>query len=259
VIVTLTTDFGLSDGYVGAMKGVLLSMAPQAVIVDICHTVPAGDILGAGFLLYQATPVFSPDSIHVAVVDPGVGSERRALAVSTGWGTYVAPDNGLLTLVLSVAELKEMVSLTDPTYWRPQVSATFHGRDIFAPVAAHLANGLAISRLGCPVTDPIRLPVPVPEHRSPDAVVAHVLHVDHFGNLILDVQVDRLPQRPVFEVAGHTIGGLSRTYADGAPGGLMAYVGSTCDHVEIGLPGGHAARFSGAVVGTPVLIQGEGT
>lgn len=260
MIVTLTTDFGLADGYVGAMKGVLLSLAPRAVIVDLCHTVPAGDIQSAAFLLYQATPVFPPDSVHVAVVDPDVGAVgRRALAVRTTWGTYVAPDSGLLTLVLSATEIQEMVSLTDSTYWRSHVSATFHGRDIFAPVAAHLADGLALSKLGCSVADPIRWPVPVPEFRSSDTIIAHVLHIDHFGNLILDIQVDQLPHHPVFEVAGNTIRGLSRTYADGVAGQLIAYVGSTHDHVEIALPRGHAARFSDAAVGMPVLIRNEGT
>jgi S-adenosylmethionine hydrolase len=259
VIITLTTDFGLADGYVGAMKGVLLSLAPAATLVDLCHTLPAHDIPAAAFLLYQATPTFPPDSVHLAVIDPGVGSSRRALAVRTGWGTYVAPDNGVLTLVLESTEILEMVSLSEAACWRPEVSATFHGRDVFAPVAAHIATGLALDRLGPPVSDPILLPISAPELRSPRTVVGHILHIDHFGNLILDVRATQLPHRPVFELAGHTIAGLCRTYADGTPGRLMAYVGSTHDHVEIALPRGHAAQFLGASTGSPVLIHTEGT
>lgn len=257
LIVTLTTDFGLSDGYVGAVKGVLLSLAPHVTVIDLCHVVSPGDVRHAAFLLYQATPTFPTDSIHVAVVDPGVGSDRRIVAVRTTWGTYVAPDNGLLTLILANSETQEMVNVTNPVYWRARTSATFHGRDIFAPVAAHLANGVAVSRLGQPLTDPVMLSLPEPEFPAADTVVAHVLHVDDFGNLILNIRADQLPRCPVFEVMGHTIRGLHRTYADGIAGQLIAYVGSTHDHVEIAVPQGHAGDRCGATVGTRVLIRNE--
>ena len=257
MIVTLTTDFGLSDGYVGAVKGVLLSMAPHATVIDLCHVVPPGDVRHAAFVLYQATSTFPSDSIHVAVVDPGVGSDRRILAVRTTGGTYVAPDNGLLTLILANSATQEMVSVTNPIYWRDRVSATFHGRDIFAPVAAHLANGVAVSRLGQPVTDPVTLPLHELEFPAADTIIAHVLHIDHFGNLILNIRADQLPPCPVFEVMGHTIRGLHRTYSDGAAGQLLAYVGSTHDHVEIAVPQGHARHRCGATAGTRVLIRNE--
>jgi len=258
-IITLTTDFGLSDAYVGVMKGVILSIAPRAVIVDLCHEVPAQDVRAAAFALYQATPFFPADAVHLAVVDPGVGSSRRALAVYTDQGTFVAPDNGLLSLVLEGVVRREAVSLTNSEYWLPGVSTTFHGRDIFAPAAAHLANGVPPSHLGSPAGDLVRLQLLKPEVRSPQAVVAHILHIDHFGNLILDVRADRLPHRPVLEIAGRVIGGLSATYADVAPGELVAYVGSTHDLVESAVRNGDAAQVTGADVGAQVLIRSEVT
>jgi S-adenosylmethionine hydrolase len=254
-IITLTTDFGVTDAYVGTMKGVILSVAPKAVLVDICHQVPAHDVHAASFLLHQAVPFFPPDTVHLAVVDPGVGSERRAVAVRTQLGTFVAPDNGLLSLALSLAGVEEAVSLTNTDYWLPGASATFHGRDVFAPVAAHLANGIPLSSLGSRVNDLVILPLPEPEFRSPDLTVAHVQYVDGFGNLILDITADQLPSKPVFEVAGLQVRGMHPTYAYGAPGQLIAYVGSTRRYVEIAMPCGHAAEVTGARVGTPVLIR----
>jgi S-adenosylmethionine hydrolase len=235
----------------------LLSMAPHALLVDLCHLLPAHDILAAAFLLYQATPFFPCDSIHLVVVDPGVGSDRRALAARTACGTFVAPDNGVLSLVLDCSEVSTMVCLNAPEYWRSAVSATFHGRDIFAPVAAHLANGLSVSSLGSPLVDPTRLPLTAPDFGSPDSIIAHVLHVDHFGTLVLDIRADQLPPRPVFELTGHEIRGLWRTYSDAVPGQLIAYVGSTRNHLEIALTYGQAAQHTGASVGTSVFIRSE--
>jgi hypothetical protein len=254
-IITLTTDFGLSDAYVGVMKGVILSIAPRAVLVDLCHEVPAQDVRAAAFALYQAAPFFPADTVHLAVVDPGVGSSRRALAVHTDRGTFVAPDNGLLSLVLEGEVCHEAVTITSADFRLPGVSTTFHGRDIFAPAAAHLANGVPLSHLGSPAGLLVRLQLLKPEVRSTQVVVAHVLHVDRFGNLVLDVRADRLPHRPVFEIAGRVIGGLSGTYADAAPGELVAYVGSTHDLVEIAVRNGDAAQATGAGVGAQVLIR----
>jgi S-adenosyl-L-methionine hydrolase (adenosine-forming) len=263
-IITLTTDFGLTDAYVGAMKGVILSIAPHAQMVDLCHQVPAQDIRAAAFVLYQAAPFFPADTIHLAVVDPGVGSQRRALAVSTNYGIYVAPDNGVLSYVLAVTDCQAAVSLDNADYWLPGPSETFHGRDIFAPVAAHLAAGVPLSRLGTPVEGVLRLPFPQAEMQPAPLdqqgtiageMVAHVLHIDHFGNLIMDVVAGQLPAQPVFQVAGHMIRGLSRNYADGAPGDWVAYVGSTREHVEIAQCSGNAAQATGAGLGTPVVIR----
>jgi S-adenosylmethionine hydrolase len=256
-IITLTTDFGLADAYVGAMKGVILSIAPHAVVVDLCHQVPAQNTRAAAFVLYQAAHFFPSDTIHVAVVDPGVGSRRRALAVRTGSGIFVAPDNGVLSYVLAVTDWQAAVSLDNANYWLPRPSATFHGRDIFAPAAAHLAAGTPLSRLGTPTEDVMRLAFPQPEVRPAGEIAAHVLHIDHFGNLILDVTAGQLPAQPVFEVAGHIIRGLSCTFADGAPGEWIAYVGSTRDHVEIAQCCGNAAQVTGVGLDTSVLIRTE--
>lgn len=254
-IITLTTDFGTSDAYVGVMKGVILTLAPHVTLVDISHEVPPQDVWTASFLIYQAEPFFPPDTVHVVVVDPGVGSKRRALAVRTNTGTFLAPDNGVLTHILRHSTGYEVYSLTNPEYWLPTPSATFHGRDVFAPVAARLADGIPISRVGEPINDPIRLSIPEPEFRASHEIVAHVLHIDRFGNLILDIKIEQLPEAPVFEIAGYRINGLRRTFSDGAPGELIVYTGSTRNHIEIAQSGGHAARFTGAQVGTPVYIS----
>jgi S-adenosylmethionine hydrolase len=254
-IITLTTDFGLTDGYVGTMQGVILSIAPGATLVDLSHQVPAQDIRAGAFVLYQAAPFFPPETIHVAVVDPGVGSQRRAIAVRTSHGTFVAPDNGVLSYVLASAGDHTAVSLANPAYQLPRVSSTFHGRDIFAPTAAHLANGVALAELGPSAVGLVRLPMPRPEMSADGDLIAHVLHVDHFGNLILDVTAGDLAGEVAFELAGHKIPTLSRTFADVDPGQLVAYVGSSRDHVEIAVREGDAARHMGLRVGDPILVH----
>ena len=157
-IITLTTDFGTADGFVGALKGVILSLAPHARIVDVAHDVPPQDVRAAAFALETALPHFPQNSIHVVVVDPGVGSARAALLVETEQGRFAAPDNGVLTGVVPESGAARIFTLDRPAYWRPRVSATFHGRDVFAPVAAHLARGVKAEELGTPRMDMMRLP-----------------------------------------------------------------------------------------------------
>jgi S-adenosylmethionine hydrolase len=255
-IITLTTDFGLEDGYVGTMRGIILSIAPGTTLVDLSHQVPPQDVRAGAFVLYQAVPFFPRDTIHLVVVDPGVGSQRRALAVRSSQGTFVAPDNGVLSYVLASTDIHEAFSLTNPAYQLPQVSATFHGRDIFAPAAAHLVKGVSLTELGPRAINLVRLALPEPEFTPGGDLIGHVLHIDHFGNLILDVTAGDLAEEVTFELAGRRIEGLSRTFADVAPGGLVAYVGSTRDHVEIALRDGHAAQEIGVEVGEEVLIWG---
>jgi S-adenosylmethionine hydrolase len=254
-IITLTTDFGLADGYVGTMQGVILSIAPSARLVDLSHQVPAQNVQAGAFVLYQAVPFFPTDTIHVVVVDPGVGSQRRALAVHTSQGVFVAPDNGVLSYVLASTDVHEAVSLTNPAYQLPQVSTTFHGRDIFAPVAAHLANGILLTELGPRAINLVRLPMPEPEVTPDSDLIAHVMHVDHFGNLILDVTDGDLGGEVTFELGGHEIEGVSRTFADVARGQLVAYVGSSRDHVEIAIRDGNVAQAMGLSVGAEVVIR----
>ncbi len=254
-IITLTTDFGLADGYVGTMRGVILSIAPEATLIDLSHEVQAQDVRAAAFVLYQAVPFFPPETLHVVVVDPGVGSQRRALAVRTSQGIFIAPDNGVLSYVLATADVYEAISLTNPAYQLPQVSTTFHGRDVFAPAAAHLATGVPLEKLGPRAINLVRLPFPRPETTPSGDLITHVMHIDRFGNLILDVTADQVHEETIMELKECKIEGLSRTFADVAHGELLAYVGSSRDHVEIAMREGHAARELGIHAGDKVLIR----
>ena len=266
--IVLTTDFGLEDGYVGVMKGVILGISPRAQIVDLSHQVRPQDVPDAAFLLWTSYRYFPAGSIHVVVVDPGVGGERRAIAVQTPAATFVAPDNGVLSRVLQDHGLEApepgrwpiagatqvtAVELTNSRYWRPEVSATFHGRDVFAPVAAHLSLGVSLADLGQPTDELYLLPTPAPLRRGGE-VVGRVTHVDHFGNLVTNLRpADVLPLQPVeLEVGGEVVRGLRRFYAEAE--GLGALVGSA-GLVEIALTGGSAAKALGAGVGDEVVAR----
>ncbi len=273
-VITLTTDFGTADGYVGVMKGVMLSIAPGVRLVDLSHEVPPQDVRRAAFVLYTAVPFFPPDTVHLAVVDPGVGTDRRAIAVQVPQGFLVGPDNGLFTYVLAEAEEWRAVELRDPAYRLPQVSGTFHGRDIFAPAAAHLARGVPMERLGPPVPDPVLLPLPRLEVRE-DRLEGEVLYIDRFGNvvtsigrlrwagngLVLDAAFRRAapPLRlaaagAVVKVGGRTIHGVRRTYGEVAVGESLALVGST-GFLEIAVRQGDAARTLGVRPGDPITLH----
>ena len=254
-IVTLITDFGLADGYVGAMKGVILSINPTATVIDISHDIAPQDVRGAAYVIYTAYPHFPPGTVHVVVVDPGVGSERRAIALQTPRARFVAPDNGVLTYVVAYDTVEEVVSLTNPRYWLPQVSHTFHGRDIFAPVAAHLAKGVPLDELGEPLDEIVTFDLPQPHRRPDGALVGQVIHIDRFSNLITSIKSADLTDaaRAVVEVRGRRIAGIRRTYAEVGRGELVAYVGSA-GHLEIALREGHAARTLEAKVGDEVVL-----
>jgi hypothetical protein len=252
-IITLCTDFCTADGYAGAIKGVVLSIAPQARLVDITHQVPRQSVRHGARTLLTACPYYPQGTIHLVVVDPGVGSERRAVAVRSAGQFYVAPDNGVLSEVLPMEGPEEAVALTNRAYWRQQVSATFHGRDIFAPAAAHLANGTPLSELGESIDDLKRLPRGEPVRRRDGSMVGHVAHVDVFGNLITDIPAEWLMDRHGEEkgwrigVAGTTIEGLTQAYAAAEPGELLALIGSH-DHLELAVREGSAAEATGAKV-----------
>ncbi len=255
-IITLTTDFGLADGFVGTMHGVILGICPAARIVDLSHGIPAQGIHEAAFVLAAAVPFFPAGTIHVVVVDPGVGSERRAIAVQTDRALYVAPDNGVLGEALAQEQVLAAVHLNYPTFWLPVVSRTFHGRDIFAPVAAHLACGVPLHELGEPVSDLLRLPVSRPERQADGTLVGHVRYIDHFGNLITDVR-DRdlapMPQVVVYYKEKRIVG-LQPSYAAVPRGELVALIGSS-RRLEIAVRDGSAARLLGAQVGDPLRVQ----
>jgi len=260
-LITLTTDFGTDDPFVGLMKGAILAIAPGTVVVDLSHSVPPQDILGAGFVLESALGVFPPGTIHVGVVDPGVGTDRAAIAIRTDDAILVGPDNGLFTAVLARSPLRTAVRLTDRRFHRPAASATFHGRDIFGPVAAHLATGVRLEDLGEPLGQPSLIRLPEPRSEGP-ALCAHVVWVDRFGNLITDLGAEalarwagyRAPGGIILTVGSTKIRGLHDTFGDVREGRCVAYLGSL-GRLEIAVRNGDAARTLGAARGTVVRLE----
>ena len=242
-IVTLLTDFGTADTYVAEIKAVLLSRNADLTIVDITHEVPPGDVRAGQYLLGRAWSLFPKGTIHVAIIDPGVGTERRALAAESGGHRFLAPDNGLLSFLPVEARF---VSIPVPL----SASATFHGRDIFAPAAAALANSAALEGLGRPITDPYHSPLPTPRHDGV-AVVGEVIYVDRFGTLVSNIVPATVEPGVRIRVGDVEVGPLQRTFADVARGTLVAFTGSA-GTVEIAVRDGSAARMLGVGVGTEV-------
>ncbi|MGM0428455.1 MAG: SAM hydrolase/SAM-dependent halogenase family protein, partial [Thermodesulfobacteriota bacterium] len=242
-IITLTTDFGLIDPYVGAMKGVILSINPRVRIIDISHQVGAGDIEAAARLLKETYSFFPTGSIHLGVVDPGVGSSRRAIGVYAQGHLFVGPDNGLFWPILSQDPDAQIIHLTKSVYFRPQVSHTFHGRDLFAPVAAHLSAGVDLHRMGELISDPAALNSHAPQLKE-DTLTGHVTTIDHFGNLITDIGEDALTEflrgrRPLINLGELSIRTLHQQYADVPPGHPLALVSSS-GYLEIAVNQGRA-------------------
>lgn len=253
-IITLTTDFGGADGYVGTMKGVILGFAPAVRLVDLSHEIAPQDIRQAIHVLRQAAPYFPPGTIHLAVVDPGVGSARQPLLVTTPQATFVGPDNGLFTFALEQPGAQAYV-LDRPEAWLPQVSRTFHGRDIFAPVAARLALGMAPGDLGTPISNAVRLAQAAPQRIGNDHVVGSVVHVDRFGNLISDVPAAWLEDGAwVCQIADREIAALASTYAEVAPGIVLGLV-SSGGTLEVAVREGSAARDLGVGVGATLTLR----
>jgi S-adenosylmethionine hydrolase len=250
--ITLTTDFGEDSPYVAAMKGVILSVNPDVRLLDLSHQIPPQDVRHTGFFLAAAVPYFPPGVIHVVVVDPGVGSERAVLYVEVDRHRLLVPDNGCWTTLLG-ASPPRVIRLAEPRFWRQPVSATFHGRDIFAPTAAHLSRGLDPRELGPAVNSWVQLPRATPQ-KTADAVTGEVVFVDHFGNLITNIPAQWVAQPRAVVVGEQTVTRWMRTYADAEPGTLLALTSST-GHVEIALAQGNAARRLGAAVGTPVTVR----
>jgi S-adenosylmethionine hydrolase len=257
-IITLITDFGTGDGHVGAMKGVMHCIAPAARLVDISHDIPPQDIQHAGFVLMTAYAFWPADAIHLIVIDPGVGSKRRAIAVQTTRGVFVAPDNGVLSYILARERVLTAMSLTNPHYWHHPVSPVFHGRDIFGPAAAHLAAGVELPALGSPLTEEelVCIPVPVPERHSDGRITAHVQHVDAFGNCTTDVPGDWVRARTHWQVtvSKHVIDGIAYTFSDVPPGEVVALVDST-DFVAIAIRNGNAAKALNLRIGSTVALS----
>jgi S-adenosylmethionine hydrolase len=254
-IITLTTDFGLDDWFVGSMKGVILGIAPEAQIVDITHGVAPGDLWGGAFALASAVHCFPEKTIHVAVVDPGVGGDRGALVVETPSAFFVGPDNGVLSLVLRNTEVKSIRRLENPLYTRGEISRTFHGRDIFAPAAAHLANGTPVVDFGPPQDSLEMLLWPEPRLEA-GAWIGEVIHVDHFGNAITSLAGDGTALGPDATVGFGVLRVPVRdSYQAITSGQGVAVIGST-GLIEIAVNGGNAARQFGLKRGDRVELTG---
>jgi S-adenosylmethionine hydrolase len=239
-IITLTTDFGLADGYVGVMKGVILGIAPHVSVVDLTHAIAPQNIRQAAFVLAMAAPYFAAGTIHLAVVDPGVGTDRRPLLVVTSRACYVGPDNGLLSHALADPAAQAW-ELDRPAYWLPQVGRTFHGRDVFAPVAAHLANGVPPEQLAHPIYDPVRLALSAPQRLADGRLCGEVVYVDRFGNLISNIPAAwATPGAWTCRIAGQ-VAPLVAAYAEVAEGALAGVIGSA-GAVEVAVRNGNAAR-----------------
>lgn len=254
--ITLLTDFGTRDTYVGQMKGAIAAIAPQANVIDLTHNVPRQDIALGAVMLDSAVDAFPDASVHVAVVDPGVGGARRAIAAQCQRFTLVGPDNGLFTAVWQRHPPRRIVTLTSSAHHRPRVSPTFHGRDVFAPVAAHLVTSAMLEDLGETITDPIMLELPEPQ-QTDTGYELRVLCIDHFGNLITNMTERGLPAgRVAIAVGPARIDGIRQTFADVPEGEPVAYLGSS-GRLEIGIRNDSAAARWRLHVGDPIHMTCE--
>lgn len=253
-IITLTTDFGRKDAYAGVMKGVILSVNPAARMVDLSHDIQPQNIREGAFVLASAYRFFPKGTVHVAVVDPGVGSGRKLICVKTPLAYFMAPDNGILTPVLEMEKLFEAREISNRTFFRKKISSTFHGRDIFASCAGWLSKKNIFTRLGPVIKSVNRISWPQPRVEK-GRILGEVLSVDHFGNLITNIKISHLGKRRprVVQVGKTGVRTWGQCYADGKPGQLMALLNSV-DHLEIALPQGSAAALTGASAGTRVIV-----
>lgn len=255
-VITLLTDFGLADPFVGIMKGVILGIAPQASIVDLTHQVPPQQVLLGALQLRSAVPCFAAGTVHVAVVDPGVGSGRRGLVVETAQGLLVGPDNGLLSLAATLLGRRRVWMIENERLLRQPVSQTFHGRDVFAPVAAHLARGVAVAEVGRPLDSMIELTLPSPQ-RTDSEIRGEVIYIDGFGNLVTNIDAAALRGFPAHglsvSIDSVLLPGLSSSYAAVADQSPVAVIGSW-DLLEIAVRNGNAAQRLRARVGSTVAV-----
>jgi len=257
-IITLTTDFGVGSRYVAAMKGVILSINPNATIVDLSHVVPHQDIHAGAITLVETARWFPPETIHISVVDPGVGSDRRIVYARIGKHHFIAPDNGLLSGVTRLESPSKIVCITKPEHWLGEVSPTFHGRDIMAPIAARLSLGLSPDELGEPCDKLIELPWPGVQ-QVPNRIDGEVIEVDSFGNLITNITRDMLNGVPTSDIVlvsceEHETQGIFATYSDQPPMTFMAHVGST-GRLELAIVDENASAMLGVRVGAPVRVS----
>lgn len=254
MIATLTTDFGNRDGFVGVMKGIILGMAPQAVLVDVSHEIAPADIRSAAWVINNSCAYFPKDTIHLVIVDPGVGSGRRAIAIRTAEHTFIGPDNGVLCDVVSHAGANDCFWLNKTEFWRTRVSNTFHGRDVFAPVLGHLLAGKTLEEMGeqIPYESLVRLSEFPLNVTGPEARGA-VVYVDRFGNLITNLPGNLLETAKSVQVNAARVA-VGKTYSSVSKGNAAAIVGSH-GFIEIGVNQGRAAEVFSAFVGSAVVVK----
>jgi S-adenosylmethionine hydrolase len=264
----LLTDFGTADTYVGIVKAVILSIAPYSPIVDLTHEIPPQDVRAGAFALMTAVPYLPENAVVLAVVDPGVGTDRRPIAVQVGQQRFVGPDNGLLSWAISDytapapgvgSEIgKQIVVLDRPQFWLPNVSATFHGRDIFGPVAAHMACGVRLDCVGSPTDAMVTIPFPEPQIVRDEAtqiqtVTGEIIHVDRYGNMISNLRVSDLPLNPWVTVGNEAIPGVVENYQVAGASDVIALIGSA-GFLEIAVRNGSAADYLKLGVGARVTV-----
>ncbi|MBW2004650.1 MAG: SAM-dependent chlorinase/fluorinase [Deltaproteobacteria bacterium] len=259
-IITLTTDFGESDPYVAMMKGVILSINPDAKIIGVTHQIPAGSIQEGGLIIKESYTYFPSGTVHVGVVDPGVGSKRRPIAVLTDNHFFVGPDNGLFSPIIEAQGHIDIIHLKEKRYWRHTIRRTFHGRDIFAPVAAHLSLGVDPFLMGEKIDNPITLAYPFPSKNNSD-LVGEIIRVDHFGNLITNITREHLSpflasKGLIITVGSLTLKKICTTYNDVPEGQPLALIGSS-DTLEIAVNMGRAIDYLGDedIVGAKVTVR----
>jgi hypothetical protein len=252
-VITLTTDFGLSDHYVGAMKGVILGICPRAQIVDISHAVTPYAISEGAFLIAQAYRAFARGAVHVVVVDPGVGSQRRPILMEAAGQYFVAPDNGALAMIFAREKHKVRLIAND-RYFRHPVSQTFHGRDIFAPVAAHIASGVAPARVGKPIADYVRPPFAHPRQTGPHTWTGEILHIDRFGNVITNFFAEEFPAAAQMCIGRAKARRTVRSYTEAKSGELVVIAGSS-GYLEMSIDRGSAAEKIGCQRGDACQIR----
>lgn len=261
-IITFLTDFGLTDAYTAIMKGVVLSINRNADIIDITHSVSTGSILQGAGILKEAYSYFPKGTVHVAVVDPGVGSSRRLIALKAAEHFFVGPDNGIFWPVINQNPDAEIVEMTETKYFLPSITSTFHGRDVFAPAAAHLSLGIEIDRFGSFITEPEKLNLPL-AYIKDDILKGEIIHVDNFGNLITNISAAALTdflgeKAPVIHIGNYIIPDICNTYSDNDKGKLIALINSS-DYLEIAVNMGKASEYLGKsadeIIGTPIKIN----
>lgn len=255
-VVSLLTDFGLDDPFVGMMKGVILQRCAAARIIDLTHAIEPQDVRRAGYGLADSWRYFPPATIHVAVVDPGVGTDRAILAAAVDGHILIAPDNGLLTAVFEQVQPDEIRQVSNGAIFLKSISRTFHGRDIFAPTAGALAAGMPLSDVGPVVDKCVSLDLPHATVTDDGTVRGEVIYIDRFGNLVTNIAGPQLPLMPRVAIAGRTIEGLVASYGHRPAGELLAVIGST-GRLEIAINRGHAAATLDAPIGTAVTVAGR--